>query len=694
MHKLKLGNKIGLGFGLVILLACLLVILVAIKLRQISGQAEELATSYLPEASITGRMADSMGDTMYGIRGFALSEDPRYLGEGQKALTNCFALAREARSLATSHTNLVKLRGHLDELSENLRQYEALAQSTSNSVFQIQFLRRQQDATSAHFLGALEAFRRGRLETVREDLRTNTSSSAVTRQREEDLSVLFDLGSAYSQLRIANFKFQAVGQPELVETNLYLFNRVQEGVRKLERGTSLESELALLRDLAESASSYKAAMQEVVSHSTTLSGLNQQRNALGERIKFDLNDSEEAASIHAREFATGSMDAVNRAVLYTLVGLLAIVLASIYVAIVQTRLVTRPILECVRYAQEVTRGNLAQSLELNRSDELGDLALALSQMNRELRGQLEQVKEAVQALALSSSSVIELVSVLGSTSAQIGSTATQVTASASETASSVAETCTTIEEVNHTARTSSDRAKVVAENAKAVNQVGLAGRKTVEDALQGMLSIQQQMESIGNTIIRLSDQSQAVGEIIASVSDLAEQSNLLAVNAAIEAAKAGEQGKGFTVVAQEVKSLADQSKQATVQVRSILNDIQKAIAAAVMATEQGHKIVNAGVAQTKELDRSIGTLGEHINSSAQSVSQIALSLEQLLIGTDTVATAMENIKQASMHNVTGVKQTEVAARNLKDLGTRLSEMAQKNKALGARLTDMMARYQM
>ena len=96
--------------------------------------------------------------------------------------------------------------------------------------------------------------------------------------------------------------------------------------------------------------------------------------------------------------------------------------------------------------------------------------------------------------------------------------------------------------------------------------------------------IREQMEAIAESMVRLSEQGQAIGQIIATVEDLAAQSNLLAVNASIEAAKAGEHGKGFGVVAQEVKSLAEQSKQATNQVRTILSDIQKATTAAVMAT--------------------------------------------------------------------------------------------------------------
>jgi methyl-accepting chemotaxis protein len=123
------------------------------------------------------------------------------------------------------------------------------------------------------------------------------------------------------------------------------------------------------------------------------------------------------------------------------------------------------------------------------------------------------------------------------------------------------------------------------------------GKQSVQASIEAMHRIQEHMASIAESIVRLSEQGQTIGEIIATVNDLAEQSNLLAVNAAIEAAKAGEQGKGFAVVAQEVKSLAEQSKQATAQVRTILNDIQTAMSAAVMATEQGSKAVDAGVKQ-------------------------------------------------------------------------------------------------
>jgi methyl-accepting chemotaxis protein len=268
----------------------------------------------------------------------------------------------------------------------------------------------------------------------------------------------------------------------------------------------------------------------------------------------------------------------------------------------------------------------------------------------------------------------ESVAQLSTSSAEILATTAQVASGAAETAASVSETTATVEEVKQTAQVASQKARNVSDSAQKASQVSQNGRKSVEEAMQGMQRIQEQMESIAESVVRLSEQSQTIGEIIATVNDLAEQSNLLAVNAAIEANKAGEQGKGFVVVAQEVKSLAEQSKQATAQVRTILGDIQRATGAAVLATEQGNKAVQAGVKQTTDTGEAIRLLADSIAEAAQAATQIAASSQQQMVGMDQVALAMENIKQASVQNVAGTKQAEVAAQSLHELGLKLSDM--------------------
>ena len=351
--------------------------------------------------------------------------------------------------------------------------------------------------------------------------------------------------------------------------------------------------------------------------------------------------------------------------MFVIIGIAAILLALAMVLFLN-RIIAVPLRAIAGIAGQVAGGDLTVSVPAdNRADEVGDLMHAFRAMVEKLRQTTREINEGVGVLASSSSEIL--------------ATTTQVASGAAETATAVSETTATVEEVKQTAQVASQKAKYVSESAQKVAQVSLTGRKAVEDATAGMHRIQEQMESIAESIVRLSEQSQAIGEIIATVNDLAEQSNLLAVNAAIEATRAGEQGKGFAVVAQEVKSLAEQSKQATAQVRTLLGDIQKATSAAVLATEQGNKAVEAGVKQTSETGESIRLLAESITEAAQAATQIAASSQQQMVGMDQVALAMENIKQASIQNVAGTKQAETAAQGLHELGVRLKQLAAQYK---------------
>ena len=202
-----------------------------------------------------------------------------------------------------------------------------------------------------------------------------------------------------------------------------------------------------------------------------------------------------------------------------------------------------------------------------------------------------------------------------------------------------------------------------------------SGRNETVRAVSGMDQIKEDVAAIAEGIIQLSEQNQNIGEIIETVSSFADQSNMLSVNASIEAAKAGEHGKGFAVVALEVKALADQSKAATIQVRRLLSDIQKATSSAVMATERGGKAVDKGVDQSEKAGIEIDTMADMSRESADASVQIVASSQQQLVGMDQVAQAMESIKSASQQNVEGARQLESAIADLDRLGERLQQLS-------------------
>ena len=295
-----------------------------------------------------------------------------------------------------------------------------------------------------------------------------------------------------------------------------------------------------------------------------------------------------------------------------------------------------------------------------RLDEIGTLIDAFYYMLGTLRSQTQQIMEGTHTIA--------------SSITQISSTATQLAASSAETSSSVSEITTTVEEVRQTAYIANEKADEVAKGADQASHTYDAGKKATEDAISGMNRIKEEMEYVAESIVKLSEQTQSIGEIISAVNDLADQSNLLSVNASIEAAKAGEHGRGFAVVAQEVKSLADQSKAATNQIKTILNDIQKATSTAVMATERGSKAVEAGVQLSIQSGDSIDRLSQSVMESTYATVQIAASNQEQLTGMDQLLQAMESIKDASMQNVDGARQLETATKNLDELGQNLKQL--------------------
>jgi len=392
-----------------------------------------------------------------------------------------------------------------------------------------------------------------------------------------------------------------------------------------------------------------------------------------------------------------------RSVIVGGIGIAFVVLCLMSFLITQN--ISAPLKEITSTAERIAGGDLSVNVQTNhRRDEVGILSQTFSHMTLSLRemanvaGQIAggdlRVKVKPQssrdtlgnAFALMvgnlqrlTSDIAAGVNVLSASANQISTSTSQLAATSTETATAVAQTTTTVEEVRQTAQMSSQKSKAVSESAQRVANTAKNGQKSTDATIEGMHRIREHVSSIAQSMVRLNDQTQAVGQIIATVDDLAAQSNLLAVNAAIEAAKAGEQGKGFAVVAQEVRSLAEQSRQATNQVRAILSDIQKATTAAVLATEQGSKAVELGVKQSAEAGQSIQALSNSVLEAAQAATQIAASSQQQMVGVDQVAAAMESVKQASMQNVDSANQLATAAHNLKELGNTLAQTIEKYK---------------
>ena len=260
---------------------------------------------------------------------------------------------------------------------------------------------------------------------------------------------------------------------------------------------------------------------------------------------------------------------------------------------------------------------------------------------------------------------------LDSTTGEIkGATASQ-SEGAQRQAAAVAEISTAMAELSQTAKQALSQAESVSQTTEHTIGVAREGKAAVAEVSTGMDEIRQQMETLSERILLLNEQTQQIGDIISSVSEISEQSKLLALNAAIEAARAGEHGRGFAVVATEIRNLADQSKQSTLQVRNILGDIQKATDAAVLATEQGTIAVENGSQLATTAGDRFNELADAVEESARLIATVSRQQGE---GIEQISIAMDEINKNSVESAAGMQTIEQGTGQLSGLATNIQEV--------------------
>jgi len=348
----------------------------------------------------------------------------------------------------------------------------------------------------------------------------------------------------------------------------------------------------------------------------------------------------------------------SRRLILVMVGITLLV--GLFTAGFVSRQLAGGVVEVARAARAMAQGDLTQRARVTSHDEIGEMAESFNLMATNMASMSLQVREASVNLAGAATEILAAM--------------TQHTASATEQSAAVTQTSSTVTELQTTIQQSSGRARQVADLATTAAQNAQVGRDAVTETITGMREIRTKVEAIAQTILGLSEQTQAISEITATVNELADQSNLLALNAAIEAARAGEAGKGFSVVAGEVRNLAEQSRVATAQVKSILGDIQKATHKAVMVTEEGIKGVEVGVERVNRTGEVIARLADAVRDSAHAAQQIAASSEQQRMGMEQIQQAMVDISQATTQSVGSSRQSQKAAQDLSTLADQLKRL--------------------
>ena len=268
----------------------------------------------------------------------------------------------------------------------------------------------------------------------------------------------------------------------------------------------------------------------------------------------------------------------------------------------------------------------------------------------------------------------DFASELTDVSGALRATTAEQSASAQQLASAVSQVRATLSELRETSAGALRNAESVIAKAEGAFTTSASGRESVQRSIDSMRTIREQVSEIAERILQLNHHTSQIDSIISTVNEISAQSKLLALNAAIEAARAGAHGKGFGVVASEIRSLAEQSKQATGQVRAILGEIQASTNAAVVAAEEGTKKSESGMALADLSGAKIQDLARAMEQSSSSARLIADSACQQGAGIEQVAQALVSISNATNNTAAGLKQTEYATEQLVALAQRITRI--------------------
>ena len=261
-----------------------------------------------------------------------------------------------------------------------------------------------------------------------------------------------------------------------------------------------------------------------------------------------------------------------------------------------------------------------------------------------------------------------------SSSAELQAAATQQATGAKQQASAMSEISTTISELGVTSRQIAESAQRVAQIAEQTASAARSGTGTVERGQEAISGIRRQIDLVVNHMLDLGRKSQEIGAVLDIVTELAEQTNILAINATIEAAGAGEAGKRFAVVAEEIRKLADRVSNSTKGIRTQVEDVRGAVNTTVMATETGAKAVETGARQFTDVSQSFKQIAGMVITATEAAREIELSTKQQATAAEQVRVAVTDVAQATQETETSSAQTLQTASQLTALARELRRM--------------------
>lgn len=662
---LKFGSKLAIGFGTVLLLTAVVSVVTTISIRALLESAHWVDHTHRVIES-ADHVSEAMIDMETGQRGFLITGEDRYLEPFTAGVSRFDDLIAKGRTLTSDNPAQVK---RWDEIY-------ALKKRWISEVAEPEIAARREVAKGA---AARERFREVSARTVGKEV--FDQMRGVLAQLQTDVA-----GDLQWQLLLSKVTLDLVnmetGQRGFLLTGLdaslepyeqggEAFAEHMMELAVLSATSSIDgNKIARLNDLVKQWRTLAAepeieARRDTDRHPKTIDDIASMMKSgngklLMDTIRAKLAELIEVEERLIEERIEEQKSMADMAIGSSVLGATLAIAIGILVAIMVSRSVTRPLKKTNAALQLTADGDFTQKLEIDSRDEFGEMAESFNAFSGALRSTINRTADAATQLAAAAEE-------MATTTSQTSSGVNNQKLETEQVANAVTEMASSVADVSNSASAASDAAQKADGEARTGNQV-------VSDTVSAIQNLSAEVERSTDTIEALKRDSERIGVVLDVIKGIAEQTNLLALNAAIEAARAGEQGRGFAVVADEVRTLAQRTQESTTEIEALIETLQSGAEQSASAMEASRDMAATTVEQARHAGESLDSITQAVAVIVDMNAQIATASEQQNAVAQEIERSVLSIKQVAEETSVGVEQTSSASQDLAKLSNDLYQL--------------------